>query len=370
MDASAAAASAAPGSYAAVAATGQALLGSELSRRFAGLGAAVVPLRPAPAAETFHWGRWFVAAARHHLSDAAGAVDAVGYAGAGALALLTDDALDVLMTPIAGEVVANNRFSGDAFVVAFGSPERGADAALAALEACPTDNAAPRALEAAGFALRDIAAVPFSRFDVDTPLDLALLRLATRLEGTRPIGEPVRGFLEMAALPGGRSLEVPRLADLGEVIRDRSAELVVAGRIPAGTWQHLETETACRVRAFVEERGMRSARADRPRSLLARWVEERGAADLVGELAALGDAVVLDSRVLMAALGGSSETREWPSEEERFASDFGDPSRVGTAWLAELTAAARDAPVPVLLGGHSLVSDGMRLLVAAAWQGR
>lgn len=372
VDPSLGAATSVPGSYAAVAAAGQALLAGELSQRFGALGAAVVPLRTEPAgAALFHWGRWFAPAARAALAEAGdAAVDAIGYAGAGALALLPDESLDALLSPVAGEVVANNRFSADAFVLAFGNDgAAAAAAAIDALEACPTDNGAPRALEAAGFAVRDLAAVPFSRFDVDTALDLALLRLATRLDGSRPLDGHVTGFLEMAALPGGRSLEVPRLGELGAVIRDRQAELVVAGRIPAATWQHLESETACRIRAFVEERGMRSARAARPRSLLARWLEEHGPAGLIDELSRLGDAVVLDSRVLMAALSGSSDAAGWPAEEERFASDFGDAGRISTPWLAELTAAAAAASVPIVMGGHALVSDGLRLIVAAAWQG-
>jgi hypothetical protein len=366
------AATAVPGSYAAVAATGQALLAAELSQRLGSLGAAVEPLRPSRAQqdEPFHWGSWFARAARAALAGAKGRVDAIGYAGAGALALLADDALDQLLSPLPGEVVANNRFSADAFVVAMGQPgDPTMEAALSALAGCQTDNAAPRALEAAGFAIRDLAEAPFSRFDVDTPLDLALLRVATRLGGTRQIDDRLRGFLEMAVVPGGRALEVPELAELGAVVRDRNAELVVAGRLPASTWRHLETETACRVRAFVEERGMRSARGARPRSLLARWLEERGPTSLIAELASLGDAVVLDSRVLMASLAGSAEADAWPPEEDRFASDFGDAARVRTPWLAELTGAATDASLPVLLGGHALVSDGLRVIVAAAWQG-
>jgi len=44
--------------------------------------------------------------------------------------------------------------------------------------------------------------------------------------------------------------------------------------------------------------------------------------------------------------------------------------RVGTPWLRELTEAAANASVPVLLGGHALVSDGLQLLTEAAWLGR
>ena len=353
------------GTHAAVAAEGQRLLATDLSWRLGRLGAAVAPLPSAPA-DGFHWGRWVTAAARQALDEAAGPVDAVGYAGAGATCLAGDEALDALLSPIPGEVVANNRFSADAFVVAGDLPR-----ALGALAACDSDNAAPRALHEAGFAWRDLGATPWARFDLDTTLDLSLLRLATRLDGTRPLDDSVAAFLEMARLPGGAALEVPHLERIGAVIRDRSAELVVAGRVPGATMAELETEAACRVRAFVEERGMRSARGTgSPRSLLAAFMARTSPAELVAELAGMGDAVVLDSRVLMAARAGSADTRAWPPEEERFASDFGDASRISTPWLRELVEAAAGAAVPVLMGGHALVSDGLRLIVAAAWQGR
>ena len=203
------------GSHAAIAADGQRLLAADLSQRLGRLGAAVAPLPFAMPADgtPFHWGRSFVERAREHL---AGKVDAIGYAGGGALSLLADDGLDALLSPIAGEVVANNRFSADAFVVA-GDLDR----ALDALADCETDNAAPRRLNDAGFAWRDLGDMPWARFDVDTTLDMALLRLATRLAGTRPLGGPVTGYLEMARLPGDLPLEVPDLHAIGEVLRDR-----------------------------------------------------------------------------------------------------------------------------------------------------
>ncbi|MDP9271127.1 MAG: hypothetical protein M3P14_09195 [Chloroflexota bacterium] len=375
------------GSYRAVVETAGHLLSADLSRRLGREGAAVLPLRPEHGAsgEAFHWGRWFGAAARAALEAAqrdGRRVDAIGYAGAGSLALLADTDLDLLLSPLGGEVVANNRFSADAFVL------RGADAGghaapdgttrhgpslargIERLESCPADNTAVRCLETVGFRSRDLSDRPWSRFDVDTPLDLALLRLATRLPGMRGLDPSQAGFLEMVRLPGGAELVVPGLERIGAVLRDPDGELVVAGRIPAAVLRELETESACRVRAFVEERGMRSARDGRPRSFLARWVDERGAASLVRELATLGDAVILDVRVLMAALAGSSEERAWPPAEERFAADFGDAARIETPWLRELVEAVHDAPVPILLGGHALVSDGLRLLLAAAWLGR
>ena len=358
------------GSHTAVAGTGRGLLAAELSQRFGALGAAVAPLEPIepPHGEAFHWGRWFATAARRQLDEARGRgaqVDALGYAGAGSLALADDSLLDDLLSPLRGEVVANNRFSTDAFVVA-----GDLGAAVEALAGCGSDNAAARALEMAGFTVRDLAARAWSRFDVDTTLDLALLRLASRIPGGRDLGAGVAGFLAMAQLPGGRGLDVPSVASVGEVVRDRSAELVIAGRVPAAMLAHLESETACRVRAFVEERGMRSAVDATPRSLLARIMEREGPAALIAHLASLGDAVVLDTRVLMAARAGSVDSTRWPAAEERFASDFGDAANVRTSWLAELTAAAVAADVPVMLGGHGLLSDGLRILTDSAWLGR
>lgn len=355
------------GSYAAVARTGQALLAAELSRRLGAQGAAVVrlPAVPPPTGEPFAWGRWFASAAHDALATANGRVDAIGYAGAGSLALASDVLLDGILSPVPGEVVANNRFSADAFVVA-----GDLDAALDALSGATSDNVAVRRLEEAGFRSRDLRDSAWSRFDVDTPMDLALLRLAARLPGTRAPDASVRGFVEMATLPAGRRLEVAHLDAIAAVMRDERGELLVAGRVPASMLAHLETETACRVRAFVEERGMRAARGGVPRSLLAAWAGRMGPGDLVRELAALADAVILDTRVLMAALAGSAEAAAWPSAEERFAADFGDAGRVATPWLRELVEASASAPVPVLLGGHALVSDGLRILVGAAWLGR
>ncbi|HLY35745.1 MAG TPA: hypothetical protein VKU35_03445 [Candidatus Limnocylindria bacterium] len=375
------------GSYRAVLASAGHLLSAELSLRLARQGAAVVPIQPEepPLGHEFHWGRWFASAARRVLESASAEgrrVDAIGYAGAGSLALLADAELDLLISPVPGEVVANNRFSADAFVVA-GADLRGEAApdgttrigpslarALDRLEACPADNTAVRCLESAGFRSRDLGDRPWSRFDVDTPLDLALLRLATRLPGMRGLDPTLAAFLEMARLPGGGELAVPHLERIGSVLRDQGAELVITGRVPSSVLRELETEVACRVRAVVEERGMRSARGGRPRSLLARWVEERGAASLVSELATLGDAVILDSRVVMAGLSGSSEARSWPPSEERYASDFGDAAPIATPWLRELVEAAAASRVPILMGGHALVSDGLRLVLAAAWLGR
>ena len=364
------------GTYEAVGVAGRRRLAIELSRRLIAAGSGVAALHPVLPldGEPFHWGRWYAAAARAMLARVRAEgrpLDAIGYAGAGALALADDPLLEQLVSAIPGEATANNRYSTDAFLVAGQATGRlTLEAALGALEQCSTDNAAMHCLEAAGFAIRDLSTRSWARFDVDTPLDLALLRLGTRLPTTRRPDGVVAAFLEMTILPGGHSLEVPHLSQIGAILRDRDKQLVVAGRVPSSSWAYLETESACRVRCFIEERGMRSARDAVPHSLLADWMDRLGPADLVKELATLGDAVILDSRVLMAAKTGSSDATAWPPTEERFASDFLDAAPVATPWLAELTEAAAASSVPFLLGGHALVSDGLRILVDAAWLGR
>ena len=145
----------ADGSYAAIAGRGQALLAAELSRRFAAVGADVARLPAGADSPTFHWGAWFTSAARAARLGARTAGkpgEAIGYAGAGALALLDDRGLSALASARPGEVVANNRFSADAFVVA-----GDVDGALHALADCASDNAAVRCLEAAGFVSRDLS---------------------------------------------------------------------------------------------------------------------------------------------------------------------------------------------------------------------
>jgi hypothetical protein len=76
----------------------------------------------------------------------------------------------------------------------------------------------------------------------------------------------------------------------------------------------------------------------------------------------LADAAIVDSRVLLAHRLGADE-HGWPSAEDRFASDLLLPERIADGWLRELTQAALASRIPILLGGHSLVGPGVRLLL-------
>ena len=114
---------------------------------------------------------------------------------------------------------------------------------------------------------------------------------------------------------------------------------------------------ATRLARVADETGARP-----PRSVLGMLLDARGPAALPAVLAELGDAAVVDTRVLIAHRLGPDEAA-WPSAEDRFASDLLLPAGIRDPWLRELTAAVADSAMPIALGGHTLVGPGLRLLV-------
>jgi hypothetical protein len=243
-----------------------------------------------------------------------------------------------------GRFVTNNFFSAD--LTAWTPGE-----AFARLGPLARDNLLPRRLrDEAGLSPVILPRTTATQFDLDTPTDLALLGL---LEGLEP---------GLAAAAAEVRHVTERLRAVMPLLCERSAELVVAGRVGSQAWQYLERETACRVRVISEERGLATApQGHRARSVLGFLLEEVGAERFFQRMAELGDAAVIDTRVIEAHLGMA------PSREDRFQSDLGAWERVGEQELRRFTRAALEAPVPVVLGGHSLVSGGLMALNDAAW---
>ena len=97
------------------------------------------------------------------------------------------------------------------------------------------------------------------------------------------------------------------------------------------------------------------------RSLLGYYLDAVGLDRFFQALATMAQAVFLDNRVIFAHHG------IWPSAADRFYSDLRRPEQVGEPFVRALTEAALAASVPVIMGGHSLVSGGMYALVEAAW---
>ncbi len=267
----------------------------------------------------------------------------------GGLVVLGSGAIPLARGSFVGDLVAvaasgdrraltNSFYSAD--VVAIGDTS-----VLAGVPDLPSDNALPRWLrERTGYRVDDARGRWRLAIDIDSPLDVVLL-------GRAP-------------LDARANVVRDRLTRLDGVAADPRAELVVAGRASASTLRWLERRTASRTRAILEERGLRSrglAEGQRPpRSLLGLALDERGPGALGEILAQLGDAAVVDSRVLLAHRLGPDEDG-WPRPEDRFASDLLLPDRIEDPWLRALTAAARDAGIPVLMGGHTLIGPGLRL---------
>jgi len=247
--------------------------------------------------------------------------------------------------------LTNNRYSSDVIAVACAD-------VLAGLPDLPSDNALPRWLaEHTGVPVRELAAWRL-RVDVDDPLDLVLLRRARPSTALR-VPPDVDASRVTAALDAATA-----------VARDRAAELLVAGRTSSASLAWLERGTAARVRALVEERGLRAsdpraasaspARARPPASVLGELLDRDGPESIGATVARLADAALIDTRVLLAHRLGPDE-RRWPAAEDRFAADLLLHERIADPWLKALTRGAAEAPIPIVLGGHTLVGPGIRL---------
>ena len=269
--------------------------------------------------------------------------------GSGAVPLATRrDRRDLVDAARAGDrrALANDRYSADAIAIA------DATDALAALPDDLGDNGLPRWLaEVRGWSVADLRRRWRLGVDIDGPLDIVLAVDAEELASDD--GQPV-----------DTDHARQRIDAIRAVAADRTAELLIAGRTSSRTLAWFERNTASRTRALVEERGMRTRTAgQRPAaSVLGALLERDGPGSLGTHLATLADAALIDTRVLLAHRSGADE-RAWPRAEDRFASDLLLPDAISDPWLRDLTRAAAEAPIPVLLGGHTLVGPGARLVV-------
>ena len=244
--------------------------------------------------------------------------------------------------------LANDRFSADAVAIA------SATEALAALPDELGDNALPRWLaEVRRLVRRRPPTAAGASASTSTARSTVLLA-----GDADEIASPEAEAVDTSRVRG-------RIDEIRAVAADRRAELLIAGRTSAATLAWFERHTASRTRALVEERGLRTRTAGqrpaRPRSSGA-LLERDGPGSLGTHLATLADGALIDSRVLLAHRLGADE-RAWPPAEDRFASDLLLPDAIADPWLRDLTRAAADAPIPVLLGGHTLVGPGARLVV-------
>ncbi len=216
----------------------------------------------------------------------------------------------------------------------------------------------PRTDNPLGFALADTG-IPCStlernaetQFDIDTPTDLLILNASERG------GPAIRSLLDRL------DPDHPFLPHLLELLSDRSAHVHLVGRLSPKTWADIESEVACRTSGSIEGRGMRAGtNAHVP--FLHQTLREDGERAFFRRLSLACDGAVIDARPLLARDG------LLPEASVRFASDLLRPDAITDPTWRSFTEAALDAPIPVLLGGHSAVSGGLYLLAEACWKGR
>jgi len=293
--------------------------------------------------EEFHFGRRLRELIAEH------GMERVFYMGGGSGALLSaEDIGRIAETILSADalVIANNFYSAD--FAAFAPAQ-----AIESIELPPFDNdLAWRLVEQASLPCKELPRNAATQLDVDTPIDLMTLKVHPG------VGPHTRRYLNSL------ELDTSHIERALRFFTDRDAEVLVAGRVSATTWAYLEQETACRVRLFAEERGMRaSGRQARGEalSLLGFYLEEVGLEGFFATLARMSQAAFLDSRVIFA------HRRIWPPAADRFHSDLRQPEKITDSWVRRFTEAAIAAPIPIVLGGHSLVSGGLYALVEAAW---
>jgi hypothetical protein len=291
----------------------------------------------------FHFGKRLAGVVQRY------ALERPVYIGCGLPLIKGDELASVASVLAAGEnaVVSNNFFSADLVGFVPGSVVKD-------LDLPDNDRILPRLLvQQAGLVNQSLPRTISNQFDIDTPGDLAVLaytggagpRLTAYIERTRP--------------------RTDHLAKAAWLFTDREAEVLVSGRVGSQVWAYLETETACRIRMYSEERGMQAAGRDlsgEAKSILAYHLQAVGPERFFQEIAEMVQAAFIDTRVIFTQLGLD------PSRPDRFASDDLAPELVSDPWIRDFTAAARDASIPVVLGGSSLVTSGVQLLSEAAWR--
>lgn len=282
--------------------------------------------------------------ARLHAAAAANPGAGIVLLGSGSVPLATRADVRAFVEAAAadGPVLTNNRYSADILAMPASAP-------MGEVPDVAADNGLPRWFSERAVAVADRAGRWRLQVDLDSPLDGFLVGLDGEGDG--------RGAGPFERIRTGAER-------IRAVAADPAAELLIQGRTSAASLRWLERSTASRTRALVEERGMRTARpGQRPaRSVLGLVLDREGPAALGAVLAGLGDAAIVDARVLLAHRLGADETA-WPAAEDRFASDLLLHEGISDPWLRDLTRAAAEAPIPVLIGGHTLVGPGLRLLI-------
>jgi hypothetical protein len=265
------------------------------------------------------------------------------YMGGAAAPLISPDEFSQIALALKrsrNTVIMNNVQSAD--LVAF-TPARAIDE----IELPDNDNSLGNLLRGIGMSRMLVPNSGRVNFDIDTPTDILILGL-----------HPDCGAHVSRAIA---SLDWPRdkLNEAIEILRDDSREIAVIGRVGPSVIQYINANMVHRMRVFSEERGMKAlGREERGEvvSLLGFMIEELGPCKFFEYLSSVCDLAFIDTRVIFAHL--QKQVPDW----DRFQSDLGRFQLIENQWVKEFTRSAWESPIPVILGGHSLVAAGLWIL--------
>ncbi len=274
------------------------------------------------------------------------------YLGAGSAPLLPQTELAAVLSTVGAAegrmAIANNVHSSD--WVAFSPAGVVADIA----SWLGRDNMlAWRLRESAGYQVTSPPPSAATRLDIDTPFDLQALAL-------HPNTPP---NLRRALSGLAPELNLGPIKHAIEILRTPGSRVTMIGRVSASAWSLLESKSRCWTRVLSEERGMvanRRQEAGQVFSLIADHIDRIGESQFMSQLTRMSDLVLFDTRVYL------THHQVWPSAEDRFASDLGRPDLIADDRLRRLTEAAVSAPIPIILGGHNVVSGGLYALLEIA----
>lgn len=191
-------------------------------------------------------------------------------------------------------------------------------------------------------------------FDIDTPTDVLVL-------GSGPYaGKETRAVIDSL------NLNFENLNRAKTILQDEYQDVALLGRVGAPIIERMNSVLKLRLRVFSEERGMKSLgriESKKVVSLLGLLLEHINLKQFFSYLSQVANCVFIDSRVLMY------HYKYDIADQERFLSDLGIWQQIEHAWLREFTMHAVECGVPVILGGHSLVSGSLWALTCELKQG-
>jgi len=289
----------------------------------------------------FHFGR-----ALQRIVQEVGA-DGILYCSGAALPLITADEIEWVLQEVEKappRVVVNNLQSID--LVAWNPANY-----IQRISPPESDNFLGWLLREAGMERSLIPNSAGIHFDLDTPTDYLVLAVSGR------------GGPRTKAAVKAISWPQERLRQAADALASELPEVAVIGRVGTPIMDHINRYLRVRLRVVSEERGMKALGREaqgKVVSMVADLIDDLGPNRFFERLDGICSAVFFDTRVVFASRG--RRVSEW----DRFHSDLGMPEEIRDPWVRSFTEAALASRVPVILGGHSIVSGGLWLLADRA----